>query len=230
MSDHHNGVVNSINMLKSRCEGQNSNVPVVFLTRSAAATAEIREPYRSTLNDTMDRMRWRTREVQDYAFGLRTCLEVAAPGAEFITVVQDDIAFSASGMSDLEAWLDAAQERPDRWLAASLWDQYQMADGFPHMHDGAVAKVFQIPYVEALANYLDAHWDELPVDLLMWQFADKRNPWEAQFSFIVRVPNPVEHCGRQSSFPGQVRSNKSATFKRNNDAPAEPCGPDSQGS
>eukprot|EP00762_Andalucia_godoyi_P004420 ANDGO_08142.mRNA.1 hypothetical protein Gasu_37920 len=189
--------------------------PIVFYTRSDAARPVLK-PVKKTLGDSDERIAWRSKEAQDYAFALQTCELFGSDEHQFVTIVQDDVHFSRKGMHSLETSLqEHAEKNGEKWLAVSLWDQHQSISFGPTRMDGAVAKTYNAVYAPLLYEYIYARYDESPVD---WQISNFAKEHDA--SITVRTPNPVEHMGKASSLKGQMRDQKSATYQLNGDVEA----------
>jgi hypothetical protein len=233
----HFGIDATLAYLADLCHHSPSLLPNVVVVRRGPRARPVLPPTRSTMGDPMDRMRWRSKEVQDYVFALETCVAASHPSAAVLGLVQDDVAFSAHAMARLDGWLEASllsgeqdeQGRNERkengreWLAVTLWDCNAASDLAPKAHDGGVAKVWNQQHVPGVVQYLLDKYEEQPVDFLVSNYAAGDNALSRALPIFNHAPNPVEHCGASSSFNGNVRKEKSSTYMRNPDASEFPC-------
>lgn len=170
----------------------------------------MRTPRKQTLGDDPDRVKWRSKEVLDYAQVLRRCAHMAK--GEYVLVVQDDVLFTPRINSVLE-WADRVlvegarevdgKRRMVRICSGSLFDlpsEQTEQDGHVLESSNMVARLWRVDAVERVVKYLEQRYDDAPVDWLMDDMCKGRRRLT-----LVMEPNPVKHRGRVSSFAGNQR-------------------------
>lgn len=167
-------------------------------------TTPIRAPRKDTLGDGHDRVVWRSKEADDYAFVLRHCMQSSE--APYISIMQDDVIFTPS-FARLAQWAELhihdhiLSGRMRRICSGSLFDlSSNFTDGHELQSSNMVARIYRRESVEAWARYFEANYDEAPVDWL----ADRRCRSRRGVT-VVMQPNGVRHRGGVSSFEGNER-------------------------
>jgi N-Acetylglucosaminyltransferase-IV (GnT-IV) conserved region len=170
-----------------------------------------RFPRKLTHGDSAERVRWRSKEVLDYAFVLQRCAAMAT--GQYIAVVQDDVLFTGV-IAGVVGWLNehmaaAPSTSTGAWCSASLFDignrgrAARHGSGSTRVHEldtsNMVARVFAADRggkdIGRLARYLRRRFDDSPVDWL----ADEHCRAQGRKTYVMR-PNPIRHRGAVSSF------------------------------
>eukprot|EP00047_Mylnosiga_fluctuans_P020933 m.98037 g.98037 ORF g.98037 m.98037 type:complete len:480 (+) comp8686_c0_seq2:22-1461(+) len=175
-----------------------------------------------TLNDTADRVRWRSAHALDYAALLRT-LVAEYPAAPYFGVLEDDLLIADNFSSTVLAAIAAHREE-----MGAEWGLLSLYNGVPLTENirwgaitemartfcggcGAVALVFRAAVVLPLAEYIESHCFELPVDMLIPSYLQLRRDLPA-FEY---TPSLAQHMGTVSTFRGNGKERarlKSPTF------------------
>lgn len=172
----------------------------------------VRRPRRRTHGDPIDRIRWRSKEADDYATVAEECAAVAtAAGATAILLLQDDVVVSPA-VGGIVAWAAARFPSPAAYCSVSLVDIDDRAPGEPPPVDGKVlgpaqlvARLWPLDRVDSLVAYIRGRHDESPVDWLVrdWCAGGRRGDgWWGGGDTYVPIPCPVRHVGRVSTFEG----------------------------
>lgn len=171
------------------------------------------EPRKITLEDSEDRVKWRSKEALDYAEVVQRCGSMTS--GKYVIVVQDDVLFT-SRIGEAVEWceehmvdrvvVDEASGRTKirRICSVSLFDLVGAgrddSDGHPLESSNMVARVWEREKISALHRYIVSNFDEAPVDWLVdRQCKSKRR------KTIVMEPNGVRHRGVVSSFDKNKR-------------------------
>ncbi len=169
-------------------------------------------PQRYTLNDSVTRVKWRSKEALDYSGVLRDCARIArlsptTTDDTVILVVQDDVLFRREITTSREwaanALADSGRSRvnragrevPVRTCSASLFDLGDGVGDEPQGISNLVARYWRVGEADAFADYIERHFEDAPVDWLADRWCRRRRA-----TVPVLRPNPVRHRGRVSSF------------------------------
>ncbi|GAB0492557.1 hypothetical protein MMPV_003824 [Pyropia vietnamensis] len=172
----------------------------------------VRRPRRRTHGDPIARIRWRSKEADDYATVAEECAAAAtASGMDAILILQDDVLVSPS-VGRVAAWAAARFPSPSAYCSVSLVDIDDRAPGEPPPVDGKVlgpaqlvARLWPLDRVDSLVAYIRSRHDESPVDWLVrdWCAGGRRGDgWVGVGDTYVPIPCPVRHVGRVSTFEG----------------------------
>eukprot|EP00186_Timspurckia_oligopyrenoides_P001061 CAMPEP_0182442020 /NCGR_PEP_ID=MMETSP1172-20130603/1000_1 /TAXON_ID=708627 /ORGANISM="Timspurckia oligopyrenoides, Strain CCMP3278" /LENGTH=217 /DNA_ID=CAMNT_0024636687 /DNA_START=369 /DNA_END=1022 /DNA_ORIENTATION=+ len=161
------------------------------------------EPRVQTHGDSLDRVKWRSYEAQDYAQVLQRCvIDNYQKYGEFqyVLIIQDDVEFT-SEMENVYAWiLNASKDKAmKRFCSLSLYDEDQEEDKGMLRASNMVARVWRVSSAMKFSGYVDAYFDRSPVDWLANDFCR----WSGNRKTFVMVPNPVRHLGIISTFEGK---------------------------
>lgn len=177
-----------------------------------AREGAVRAPLRHTLGDSDARVAWRAKEAQDYAQVLRRCGALAS-GA-YLLVVQDDVLFTA-GMADVAGWAERTlvvrestdmrgRRQTQRVCGGALFDlasgNVTKEDGHLLQSSNMVARLWRLDFLHRLAQFVDANFDDAPVDWLTDRLCKN-----SRRATRVMQPNPVRHRGAVSSFADNHR-------------------------
>eukprot|EP00171_Calliarthron_tuberculosum_P011232 IDg11232t1 len=173
------------------------------------------DPTRYTLNDSKERIQWRSKEARDYAAVLRECAARAvARGATpetLVLVVQDDVLFRQHS-AHTRAWAKNAMKRgartrttrsgrvlPQRVCSASLFDMGGFGEAVLKSSN-LVARFWRVKDAAIAASYFETHFDLAPIDWLADDWCRKKHAVVAAMR-----PSAVRHRGLVSSFSGNQR-------------------------
>lgn len=176
-----------------------------------------RTPRKRTLTDSVQRVRWRSKEARDYAAVLRECawraVEQGAESDALVLIVQDDVLFRPDA-ARARTWADGAmrlgarsrksrtgQVLPQRVCSASLFDMGGVGNDVL-VSSNLVARYWRVGEAKAAAEYFERHFDDAPIDWLADDWCKKKHAVVA-----VMRPNPLRHRGRVSSFAENKRDN-----------------------
>lgn len=170
------------------------------------------EPRVQTLGDSTSRIAWRSKEAQDYAQVLDRCLQLAA--GDYVVVVQDDVLFTR-GMRQVVDWSNSmlveqvgkderGRDRIKRVCGGSLFDipreEHKGVDGHELDSLNMVARIWRIDYAHKVVRYINANFDEAPVDWLV----DRLCKGTKRVTRVME-PNAVRHRGAISSYADNKR-------------------------
>jgi hypothetical protein len=160
-------------------------------------------------SDPASRFWWRSKEALDTAFVLKAGLK-AAPGADYVIFLQDDIMLAPSLVEKLVTFVKGHSTPNDPADITALWS---LGAAAPEpvkgpVHFGCVAFAIRASIVPDLVAYIRAKFADAPVDWLLSDFIrdDKKSLWTVH-------PNLAQHVGVTSSLAGKQQKLQSSSFK-----------------
>lgn len=166
-------------------------------------------------SDPADRLWWRSKEALDTAWALEAGIH-AAPGAQYILFLQDDIMLAAGFLQQLQGSVMQSNNSKSVDIITLFTSTGPASSGQSKLVElpspwaaqfGLVAVAIRVPVAVDLIEYLRAKFADAPVDWLLNDFITDRN-----ITTWVFQPNLVEHVGLMSSLPGKQQPIKSSTF------------------
>ncbi|XP_054717255.1 alpha-1,3-mannosyl-glycoprotein 4-beta-N-acetylglucosaminyltransferase C-like [Uloborus diversus] len=147
---------------------------------------------RRTFNDTVDRVKWRSKQVLDFAF----MLECARESSEYFLILEDDVVTSQHYVTSIKNFI--YEKRNSDWVSLSF-------SGF-----FIIGRLMTSEYMKKLSDFLIMFHLEKPVDLLIVQFFDLLVP---DIHLVTRrIPGLFQHVGLFSSLDGKVQKAKDRSF------------------
>lgn len=160
----------------------------------------------------LSRFWWRCKEVLDAAHALEAGIS-AAPTAEYIIFLQDDVVVAPGLLPDLkmftaqQAALNKSVDVVTLFTLTAAPQPVQVPDPSSN-HWGMVGVVFRRAVVVELIPFLRARFSEIPVDWLLCAFISSRS-----LNFYHFHPNLVQHVGNSSSLKGKRQVMRASTFR-----------------
>lgn len=163
-------------------------------------------------NHGVDRFWWRSKEALDTAFALEAAVS-AAPSAEYVIFLQDDIVVAQGLLSNLTSFTKQQAALNKSIDVMTLFTQnsgpgpVQKPD--PHaFHWGMVGVVFRSAIVKDFVTDLRANFSSAPVDWLLNGHIEDKG-----LNFWAFYPNLVQHMGISSSLQGRRQTIRSPSFR-----------------
>lgn len=147
---------------------------------------------RRTFNDSLDRVKWRSKQVLDFAF-LFSC---AQDISEYFLILEDDVEASKHYMRAIRNFIHAKEGQD--WVSLTF-------SGF-----FIIGRLLKNEILKRLSDFLIMFHVEKPVDLLIMQFLDLL----VQNKYLVtrRIPGLFQHIGLFSSLEGKIQKAKDRSF------------------
>ncbi|KAK7487366.1 hypothetical protein BaRGS_00021455 [Batillaria attramentaria] len=142
------------------------------------------EPSKLTFNDSVERVRWRSKQNLDYA----ALMEYSAKTARYYIQLEDDIQPVDRYFSDIRDFVDNNTFQDSSWARLDMYP------------NGPIGKVFKSAVLPKLAAVLRAYHQDKPYDYLMRQFHSHVRGYRLRYRHIMFL-----HQGRNSSLTGVTR-------------------------
>lgn len=162
---------------------------------------------RITLNDTMDRVKWRSKQNLDYSF----LMNYAFGKSEFYVQLEDDIITKKGFINLMRKAINNSTSNGDSWFLLDFCDL------------GFIGKLFRSSDLPDMATYFKLFFNDQPVDWLLTDFMKARLcNIEPNFSDCVALVNKLkplqfprlfQHKGIYSSLKGKTQPLKDRYFK-----------------
>lgn len=162
--------------------------------------------------DPADRFWWRSKEALDTAYALEVGLQ-AAPKAEYIIFLQDDIMLAAGFVQQLQEFIKSKADAEGGVDVVTLFTSgyatthFRVADAWG-VHYGAVGLAIRRAVAQEVISYFRTNFADAPVDWLFNAFILDNHK-----SLWVHYPGLVQHVGVKSSLAGKQQPIGSTTFK-----------------
>ena len=134
-------------------------------------------------NDSDSQVRWRAKQVADFAFMFKFSENVS----KYYLQIEDDVVCAPNFVKIIEAFVDAKHKENTHWAVLEF------------SHIGFVGKLMKSEDLDKFAVFLMTFYEEQPVDWLLDYFRLTM----AQKNKIARKPGLFEHMGKKSSFTGK---------------------------
>ena len=145
-----------------------------------------------TFNDSLERVRWRSKQNLDYAFLMECSLDLS----DYYLQLEDDVSASANYLSKIKEYM------------ASIETDWTMLE-FSAL--GFIGKLFHNRDLPKLSNLLRTFYNEQPCDFLILSYLNLM----LQHKRYVRIPTLFQHRGLHSSLPNLIRNVSDHYFSNN---------------
>jgi hypothetical protein len=142
----------------------------------------IMRPLKRNFNDTLERVRWRSKIVLDFVRMVR----FVSDRCRYVIWLEDDVTLPLGWFANV---VNVTPAEPTPWLM--VW----LSKGMP-------AVLFNTQHIDFLLQYLIHHFDDQPVDWLINYTADELNKINKGFLFPAPQYPLIGHRGVVSSLPG----------------------------
>ncbi|XP_035205351.1 alpha-1,3-mannosyl-glycoprotein 4-beta-N-acetylglucosaminyltransferase C-like [Stegodyphus dumicola] len=147
---------------------------------------------RRTFNDSMDRIKWRSKQVLDFAFLLNCSQNLS----KYFLILEDDIIATKDYVSAIQKFVNSKSNND--WVSLTFSGFY------------IIGRLFRTEDLKKLSNFLLMFHLEKPVDLLIMQYLDLLVP---STEYVTRrIPGLFQHIGLFSSLDGKVQKAKDRSF------------------
>ncbi|GIX68360.1 alpha-1,3-mannosyl-glycoprotein 4-beta-N-acetylglucosaminyltransferase C [Caerostris darwini] len=147
---------------------------------------------RRTYNDSIERIKWRSKQVLDFAFLLMHSQNLS----EYFLILEDDVVTTPHFITSIQKFV---KERD-----SSDWVSLTFSSFF------IIGRLFKNKDLHKLREFLVLFHLEKPVDLLIMQFLDLLVP--SKTIVTRRIPGLFQHIGLFSSLEGKVQKAKDRSF------------------
>ncbi|XP_055950838.1 alpha-1,3-mannosyl-glycoprotein 4-beta-N-acetylglucosaminyltransferase C-like [Argiope bruennichi] len=147
---------------------------------------------RRTFNDSVERIKWRSKQVLDFAVLLMYSQNIS----EYFLILEDDVVTTPHFVMSIKKFV---QEKGD-----SDWVSLTFSSFF------IIGRLFKNQDLNKLREFLILFHLEKPVDLLIMQFLDLLVP--SKTIVTRRIPGLFQHIGLFSSLEGKVQKAKDRSF------------------
>lgn len=130
--------------------------------------------------DSAERVRWRAKQVADYA----ALFAFSAGQSQYYLQLEDDVQSTPSFVSHIKQFIKST-EKP-----RSVWAMLEFSEL------GFIGKLFRTEDLDRLSRYMNMFYAEQPVDWLMIGFRQSMG----QRQRLIRNPTLFQHFGVKSSF------------------------------
>ncbi|XP_014665635.1 PREDICTED: alpha-1,3-mannosyl-glycoprotein 4-beta-N-acetylglucosaminyltransferase C-like, partial [Priapulus caudatus] len=148
---------------------------------------------RRTYNDSAARVRWRSKQVLDFAFLLRYCANMS----RYFMLLDDDVVAAPDFISAVREFIELQ--------AGDDWVDLQFSNFL------AIGRLYRAEYLPKLSALLRTFYAEQPVDILLEHFRAVMAPALAGEK-VVRRPSLFQHIGKASSLPNKVQDLMDVTY------------------
>ncbi|XP_013782940.1 alpha-1,3-mannosyl-glycoprotein 4-beta-N-acetylglucosaminyltransferase C-like isoform X1 [Limulus polyphemus] len=149
------------------------------------------ENLRHTFNDPDSRVRWRAKQVVDFAFSLSYGMTLS----EYYLILEDDVECAPHYVKAIQEFIKIQKKD---WVSLSF-------TGFL-----IIGRLLKSSDLERLVSFLMLFYSEKPVDLLILQYIDLMVP--SRTVITRRVPSLFQHVGIHSSLDGKVQKLKDKKY------------------
>ncbi|GBN30510.1 Alpha-1,3-mannosyl-glycoprotein 4-beta-N-acetylglucosaminyltransferase C [Araneus ventricosus] len=147
---------------------------------------------RRTFNDSVERIKWRSKQVLDFA----VLLTYSQNLSEYFLILEDDVVTTPHFVTSIRKFV---QEKGN-----SDWVSLTFSSFF------IIGRLFRNQDLNKLREFLILFHFEKPVDLLIMQFLDLLVP--SKTIVTRRIPGLFQHIGLFSSLEGKVQKAKDRSF------------------
>lgn len=158
--------------------------------------------------DEPKRVRWRAKQVLDYAYLLELAGNWRRDGrkAEFYIQMEDDVNCAWHYLTEIAWWLHHFFYQRTDWYLLS----YYTAEGFDD-HEaysalrfyGFIGQLSRIGDLPSLCQFYRDNFDVAPVDWLLRDFVLAQQRLTGRFQLYVHYPPLFQHVGTVSSLDGK---------------------------
>ena len=142
-------------------------------------------------NDTLERVRWRSKQVIDFAYLFMYCKQIS----KYYLNLEDDVITKPQFVDSIKQFIQA--QSMTSWIVLD----------FSNL--GFIGKLMRSENLEQFAKFLMLFYIEQPVDFLLRHFATLR----LQQQIILRTPTLFQHIGEHSSLRGKIQNLKDNLFQ-----------------
>lgn len=164
---------------------------------------------RRNLNDTLERVKWRSKENLDAIF----LMKYAMDKGKYFLMVEDDVISKPGFITKTQEFIELS----DKETADNPWFMLKLCKL------GTVSTLFRSSDVAQVAEYLNIFFDSKPIDWLFELFLDTKYcgfGWTQRQCLKEKLtitrfikPSLFQHVGTRSSFPGKDQELKDEDFK-----------------
>lgn len=155
------------------------------------------------LNDTIDRVKWRSKQNLDYSF----LMMYAQPKAKFYLQLEDDIVTQPGFITDIHKYIKSSNE--SNWFILDFSTL------------GFIGKLFRSSDLPDFSEYLRVFYNDKPCDWLISDFLSVRHCDKAKMIcvggmkkiILQRTPSLFQHMGTFSSLKGKIQLLKDKSFQ-----------------
>lgn len=147
---------------------------------------------RRTFNDSLDRIRWRSKQVLDFAFLLTYSQNLS----EYFLILEDDVVATPRFVTSIQNFVQ--EKNGFDWVSLTFSSFF------------IIGRLMKSEHLNKLSEFLVLFHLEKPVDLLIMQFLDLLVPGTK--TVTRRIPSLFQHIGLFSSLDGKVQKAKDGSY------------------
>ena len=170
------------------------------------------KPMVQTFNDPVSRIKWRSKQVLDFAY----LMELGMRDGDYYVQLEDDVNAAKHYLTEMAWWLERYFYRRNEWFALSFYierqkndrEQYPAGDFY-----GFIGQLYRSNTLPNLIRYFRDHFSEKPVDWLMADYlhtGEKLQP--EKFKMWIHSPPLFQHVGLVSSLEGKQQEIRAQAF------------------
>ncbi|KAG8198834.1 hypothetical protein JTE90_007136 [Oedothorax gibbosus] len=147
---------------------------------------------RRTFNDSVDRIKWRSKQVLDFS----SLLKYSENLSEYFLILEDDVVATPRYITFIETFIQ--EKKNSDWVSLTFSSFF------------IIGRLLKSEDLSRLGEFLVLFHLEKPVDLLIMQFLDLLVP----SSQVVtrRIPSLFQHIGLFSSLDGKVQKARDGSY------------------
>ncbi|XP_019623530.1 PREDICTED: alpha-1,3-mannosyl-glycoprotein 4-beta-N-acetylglucosaminyltransferase C-like [Branchiostoma belcheri] len=172
----------NISLEISRRYPQHLNTGFIQVIQAPRSFYPTFEELKRKFRDSLERIRWRSKQCVDYAFLFQYCRNMS----EYYLQLEDDVISAENFLSSIKTYLDRV--RLDAWTALEFSEL------------GFIGKLFKSSDLQRLSGLFKLFYQELPVDILLHTFIRIVQPTWKKFK---HKPSLFQHVGLHSSLRGK---------------------------
>ncbi|KAI3629705.1 hypothetical protein MIR68_011140 [Amoeboaphelidium protococcarum] len=209
-SDHH-----SFQSIKSMFSKEISNGQLVLL-ELPGIYKRLQRPMLLNWNDETDRVRWRSKQVLDFAYLMEQSL--ALTNAEFYIQMEDDIQCSNHYLTEMAWWLQHYFYQRNDWFILTFYSENTMSDRSEYSFQsfyGFIGQLMRSADMPELIKYLQTRFSSSPVDWLVKDFIRMKQQTIGSdyYKLFAHNPSIFQHVGKVSSLKKKNQNIQSQSFR-----------------
>ncbi|KAI3630206.1 hypothetical protein MIR68_011641 [Amoeboaphelidium protococcarum] len=209
-SDHH-----SFQSLKTMFSEEVSSGQLILLELPGIYN-QLQRPMLLNWNDETDRVRWRSKQVLDFAYLMEQSL--ALTKAEFYIQMEDDIQCSNHYLTEMAWWLQHYFYQRNDWFILTFYSENTMSDRSEYNFQsfyGFIGQLMRAEDLPELIKYLQTRFSQSPVDWLVKDFIRMKQQTfgSGYYKLYAHNPSIFQHVGKVSSLKKKNQNIQSQSFR-----------------
>mmetsp|Transcript_17697 Transcript_17697/g.29104 ORF Transcript_17697/g.29104 Transcript_17697/m.29104 type:complete len:350 (+) Transcript_17697:178-1227(+) len=167
---------------------------------------EMRRPLNLTHGDSLERVKWRSKQVLDFAYLMEYCKDKA----DYYIHLEDDIVAAKNYLQRIDDWLRKNYESRSDWIILSFFNPWSIEDGGvynPDSFSGFIGQLYRSSDLEEVIRFFKRRYNDSPADWLMKDYLK-----ESSKKVFAKKPCLFQHIGVLSSLDGKTQGAKAIDF------------------